>query len=382
MAVPGPLTSSCDRIGFVFVNWYRQRVSLFKLQLMPVWVGAIELAGAIELFNLRGGEIPADGGEILAKLLFIARADDDGRDGGTLDEPVEGDLGNGFAGFRGDGVERIDDGIDVLIVEGRAVVGGVVETADFGQGLAAADFAGEASPTEGTPDERADFLVEAEGHQLPLVVTADERVVDLMSDVAGEAVTVRDGERLHQVPAGEIGAGDVADFAFANELVEGVERLFDGREGVEGVHVVDVDVIGLEAAQTAFDLAAQVITRGAFVVRAVAHAEGGLGRDKCLIAIAFEGFAEDLFGATVAVDVRGVEEIDADFKTDVEQMAGFFYVSGAPCAKEISIATEGSGAEAEDGDFEAGASEDSVFHGRLDAASCGADAEMLAPWLS
>ena len=111
--------------------------------------------------------------------------------------------------------------------------------------MAAADFAGEASPAERAPDERADFLIERERHEFPFVFAADEGVVDLMADVARPAVAFGDGERLHEMPAGEIGAGDVADLAAADERVESVEDFFDGGEGVEAVHVVDVDVVGV-----------------------------------------------------------------------------------------------------------------------------------------
>ena len=56
------------------------------------------------------------------------------------------------------------------------------------QRLAAADLAGEPAPAERAPDDRADLLVEAQRHQLPLVVAADQRVVRLVRDVAGQAV--------------------------------------------------------------------------------------------------------------------------------------------------------------------------------------------------
>src|SRR5690606_40166319 len=58
-----------------------------------------------------------------------------------------------------------------------------------------------------------------------------------------------DRERLHGVPAGEVGAADVADFAGADEAVEGVEGFLDGGEGVLSVHEVDVDVVGAETAE-------------------------------------------------------------------------------------------------------------------------------------
>ena len=183
-------------------------------------------------------------------------------------------------------VEGVDDFVEIFVVDLRAVVGGFVQAADFGERLAAADFAGEAAPAERAPDERADALVEGEGHQLPLVVAADEGVVDLVADVARPAVTLGDGEGLHEVPAGEVGAGDVADLAAADERVEGVEDFFDGRERVEAVHVVDVDVVGAEAVEAGFEGSDEVVAGGADVVGAVAQGEGGLGGDEERVALA------------------------------------------------------------------------------------------------
>src|SRR5579883_1338511 len=78
------------------------------------------------------------------------------------------------------------------------------------QRLSAPDLPGEPSPAERTPDESADALIDAEGHQLPFVVSADQRVVDLMRDMPRPAVPVGNGERFHQLPAREVGCADVA----------------------------------------------------------------------------------------------------------------------------------------------------------------------------
>ena len=243
-----------------------------------------------------------------------------------------------------------------------------MQAGDFGEGLAAADLAGEAAPAERAPDEGADALIEGEGHELPLVVAADERVVDLVADVAGPAVALGDGEGLHEVPAGEVGAGDVADLALADEVVEGVEGLFDGGGRVEGVQVVDVDVVGVEALEgAARERLDEVVAGGADVVGAdVAAAEGGLGGEEDVFALEVgDGFAEDGFAVAVGVDVGGVEEVAAGFHADVDEVGGFFVLGGAPGFEELVGAAEGAGAEAELGDFEAGAAERAVVHGGL-----------------
>ena len=215
--------------------------------------------------------------------------------------------GTGLLDFLGDCLEGIDHFVEVFVFDLRAEVGSFVQAAFLGKRLAAADFAGQAAPAEGAPDDGADALIDAEGHQLPLEFAADERVIGLVGDVAGPAVAVGDGEGLHQVPAGEVGAGDVADFAALDEVVERAEGFFDGGGRVEAVHVVDVDVVGAEAAEAGFDGFQQVDAGGADVVDVGADAEGGFGGDEELVAAAFDGLAEDFFGEAVGIDVGGVE---------------------------------------------------------------------------
>jgi len=97
-----------------------------------------------------------------------------------------------------------------------------------------------------TPPRRA--LVEAERHQLPLVVASDQRIIGLVGDVARIAVFVGDGERLHQVPAGEVRDADIPDLAGAHQHIERRQHLFGRREGIEAVELEQVDVIGAEPA--------------------------------------------------------------------------------------------------------------------------------------
>ena len=129
----------------------------------------------------------------------------------------------------------------------------IVESAGFGTGLAATDFASKASPSERAPYNGADLLIEGERHELPLVFASDERVVGLVGDVALQAVFFGDGERFHEVPAGEVRAADVANFAGAHEIVESDENFLDGRHRIEAVQLEEVDIVGAQAAQACFN---------------------------------------------------------------------------------------------------------------------------------
>ena len=148
------------------------------------------------------------------------------------------------------------------------------------------------------------------------------------------------------MPAGEIRAGDVADFAALDEAVESAEGLFDGRGRVEAVHVVDVDVIGAEATEAGFNGFEQVEAGGANVVDVGADSERGFGGDEELVAAALDGLAGDFFGEAVGIDVGGVEHVEAGVEADVYEAGGFGHVARAPGFEEFVAAAECAGAEA------------------------------------
>ncbi len=272
------------------VALYRDGVAVLELVLVPVGVGGGGLAGAVEGFNLCRGEVPSTGGEVGAKLFLVASPYDDAGDGGPLQQPVERDLGYCLAGFSGDLIESVDDFVEVLVADYRTSGGGLVQAADFRQRLAATKLSGEAAPSERAPHQRADSFFNGLRHEFPFVVAADERVVDLVSHVARPSVVAAGVDGFLQMPSGEIGGGDVAHLALAHQLVECVEDFVDGRERVESVHVVDVDVVGAEALERSLDLLQDVGARrpsgvgvGLLVGELITvdvEAEGGFGGDE------------------------------------------------------------------------------------------------------
>ena len=185
--------------------------------------------------------------------------------------------------------------------------------------LPAPDFSGELAPAERAPDDRADALIAAELHQLPFVVAIEQRIIGLVRDVAGIAVTVRRRERLHQMPAGEIRAADVTDLAGAHELIERRQRLLDRRVVVLAVQLQEVDRLDAEPLERALDRLQKMLARRAVVVRAVAHRECRLGGNEQAVALALDRLAQDLFGEPGGIDVGGVEQAHAVIETDVDQ---------------------------------------------------------------
>ena len=83
-----------------------------------------------------------------------------------------------------------------------------------------------------------------------------------------------------------------------------------------------------------------------------------------LIALAAEGLAENFFRAAVGVDIGGVEEIDAGVEADVDELVRFGDVGCCtPGVEKLLAAAKCGGAKTQNGNLEAGASEQSIFHG-------------------
>src|SRR6266850_1256061 len=119
----------------------RQRIPRRELPLVPIRIRGRHVAGGIQTGDLFASEIPSDGTDVLAALFFVACADDDVGYGRALQEPVQGNLGNGFAGFAGYFVESVDDFVEIFIRNRWAGVGrgSFVQAADGGLGLITAD---------------------------------------------------------------------------------------------------------------------------------------------------------------------------------------------------------------------------------------------------
>src|SRR3984885_6391952 len=355
-------------------NWRRARepdppsalrrsfVELRKAALMPDRIGRLDVARRVELRHLFGGQFPADGADVLEQLLFVARADDDVGDGRATQQPVESDLRNRLAGLLGDAIERVDDIEQALLVVARPGFRNGVRTGARRRGLPAPDFARQLAPAERAPDDRADALVASKLHQLPFVVAIEQRIIGLMRDIAGVAITVRHRERLHEMPAGEIRAADVADLAGANELIERRQRLLDRGVVILPVQLEKIDRLDAEALERTFDRHQKMLTRGAIVVRAVAHREGRLGGNEQAVTLALDRLAQDLFGEPGRIDVGSVEQAHAVIETYVDQSRRAGGVGWSPCLEEVVAAAECAGAEPQRRHAQAGMAETIVVH--------------------
>ncbi len=109
-----------------------------------------------------------------------------------------------------------------------------------------------------------------------------------------------------------------------------LDRLLDRHVGIEAVRLVEVDVIGLQAGQRGVDLLGDLGGGEAAIVRVVGHLPPDLGGEDVAVARAA---GEDLppggLGGAAAVDVGGVEEVDADLEGGVGAGAGLVGLDAA-----------------------------------------------------
>src|ERR1019366_9379675 len=124
--------------------------------------------------------------------------------------------------------------------------------------------------------------------------------------------------------------------------------------GVRYVDLVEVDVVGLQAAQRVLDRGHDPAPRGALLIGIVAHWATELGRENDAVTTPFERLAHNLF--RVAVGVGGVDEVDPRVQRFVDDADRVVVVGVADGRGEHQ------GAERVGADLDAGQAEGAVVH--------------------
>jgi hypothetical protein len=132
------------------------------------------------------------------------------------------------------------------------------------------------------------------------------------------------------------------------------------------VHLVEVDVVGLQPAQRGLDRPDDVAPRATgteVVAVAPLHAHAELGGQHDLVAAALERGAQTFLGGTArgAVDVGGVEQGDAGVERGVDDLAG---------AVGVQFAAEVVASDADHGDDQARGAQPPVAHLTHDSTLC------------
>ena len=179
---------------------------------------------------------------------------------------------------------------------------------------------------------------------------ADEHGVGrLLGDEALQVAVARDPLGFDDLAGRERRGADVADLALVDEVGERAEGLLDVGVGARAVDLVEVDPVGVQAAQRVLDRPDDPAPGAALPVGVLAHGAVELGGQDDVVAAALEGLADDLLGLALGVDVGGVDEVDAGVQRGVDDADGVVVVGVAPGAEHHR-------AEAHLADRDAGAS--------------------------
>src|SRR5438128_3388221 len=308
---------------------------------------------AVELRERVLGEAELECAEARVELRQGARPDDGRRDGRVVQHPCQRHLGGRVAQLA---TERLVGRHPVTVALEQALLP-LARAPALGRLLQGA--AQEPSRERAVRNEPE--AVRAAGRDDLELDRARHQAVDaLLRHQTQEVARRRRGARLRDLPAGEVAAPDVEHLPLLDEHLHRLPQLVPRRVPVDVVHLVEVDVVGAQAAQAALARLADVRGGEAPVVRTRAHPPVDLRREDDPLAPAAtlrEPAADDLLGDALArapaVHVGRVEEDDPELERAVHD------------CEAVALAGEWAevhGAEAEPADPEPALAETDVVH--------------------
>ncbi len=214
------------------------------------------------------------------------------------------------------------------------------------------DGAGE----EAAPQRRIGDIADAEfaaGRQhFGLAIARPQRIFRLQRRDRMHAV--RPLQRLRA----RLGEAQIADFALGLQLRHCARRFLDRHVGIDPVLEEEVDAVGLQATEAC--LAARLDRLGPAVAAARTRAvDAELGDQEHAVALALERPAQQLLVLAEAIQLRAVEEIDAELDGAVDG-ADRFRVVGRAVRHRHAHAAEPDG-----GDLGPVLAKLAAFHGRI-----------------
>ncbi len=306
-----------------------------------------------------GVEMPVEDAECGLELLRTFGAPERDTDAGPVEHPADGEFGDGFAeALAGKRVEPTN-GVEILGKTRRLEFG--VEAANVVEARLRAETAAEQAAAKRAVADDGDVVLRAPRE--------DFRVDGALEEVVGRLVggKRRDGSETLHLGDGEVADAECANLAGALKAEKNLGCFGDIDGGVGPVDLIEIDVVGVEATEAVLEFGEQARGReigddgGATLAaggrRVFAPVEAGFGGEVEILAAAMltDGLAEEFFGAAVAVDGSGVDEVDAVIDGGEEGVDGVGFRDRAPLH-----AAHGPGAEADARD--AVAAEGGGFH--------------------
>src|SRR4051794_8424132 len=188
-------------------------------------------------------EVDVEGGDGIVELLKRAGADDRPGDPGTGQQPGESDASRLLA----DLVAQVLVGLHLFAVLLEKVFGATLRPARA-RALLLEDSAEQAA-VQRTPGDDTESVVLRCRQHLELDLATGEVVERLLADEAHEVALSCCLLRSGEMPAGEVAATDVEDLPLRPQRLHRLPDLVPRRRAVDVVHLVKVDVVGLQPTQ-------------------------------------------------------------------------------------------------------------------------------------
>src|SRR5215217_4038345 len=217
--------------------------------------------------------------EVRLQLLGRPRADDGYGDSGVVQQPGQRDV-------RGHGAELSTKpfvGLELVAVRLDPALLALVCDAPV---LGGCEGAGEQTEVQRAVRDKADSEGAQRGNELQLHRSYAEVVKALLGGQAQEVPCRRCGLSEGRVPRSEVAAADVCDLALAHQLLHRLPYLLPRRLPVDVVHLVEVDVVGLQSAQARLARAPDVVGGQPAVVGAETHRLVHLRGEDDVVAVA------------------------------------------------------------------------------------------------
>jgi hypothetical protein len=147
-------------------------------------------------------------------------------------------------------------------------------------------------------------------------------------------------QNLAELPGVHRGGADVASLARLHHVVEGFERLLDGRRLVHAMDLVEVHIVRAEAPQAMVDLGQDGLARQAGAIRIRTHRVTHLSRDHDLIPVreVLERTAENFLARPLRIHVRRVEEVDARVQRVLDERSACLLIQRPDRVASVGIA--------------------------------------------
>src|SRR6202043_3799837 len=129
-----------------------------------------------------------------------------------------------------------------------------------------AELAGKQAAGKGTEHEQADLFGLQQGKYFQFEMAACDRVKSLKRVESGQVPELGDAEGFGDLPCLPVGAADVANLSLLHQGIESANRLFDRRYGIVAMDLVQVDMVGLQTAETGLDTVHNVAPRSPDVI--------------------------------------------------------------------------------------------------------------------